>query len=261
MLTSPLLLTKIKRVSTSCTAPPYLATRALYSSPPLSYTRPQIRTCPGSRNPGSAPGENLPQRDTQQEHVAPKVALTFESIEVDPRCERLSTNESKTKMNTKWILHIAFLATTLISLGGCGQNGAQMNADELRGFAARYTEAWCSQNPASVAAFFAEDGSLKINDGEPSVGREAITRAAQGFMTAFPDMVVEMEDLTVDGSHAVYHWTLSGTNTGPGGTGNSVRISGFEEWTINSDGLIGESKGHFDEAEYARQLEGTRLGE
>jgi hypothetical protein len=132
--------------------------------------------------------------------------------------------------------------------------GMLMNADQLREFASRYTAAWCSQNAASVAAFYAEGGSLKINNGNPSVGRTAITAAAQSFMTAFPDMVVRMDGISVDGNHAVYRWTLTGTNTGPGGTGKAVRISGYEEWTIGPDGLISESKGHFDEAEYQRQL-------
>jgi hypothetical protein len=35
-----------------------------------------------------------------------------------------------------------------------------------------------------------------------------------------------------------------------------VRISGYELWKIDNDGLIGESKGHFDSAEYERQLKG-----
>ena len=60
----------------------------------------------------------------------------------------------------------------------------------LSDFATRYTAAWCSQNAASVASFLAKDGSLTINQGTPSVGRGAITAAAQGFVTAFPDMVV-----------------------------------------------------------------------
>jgi hypothetical protein len=51
-----------------------------------------------------------------------------------------------------------------------------------------------------------------------------------------------------------YRWTLTGTNTGPGGTGRKVRISGYEEWTIESDGLIARSLGHFDAADYDRQL-------
>jgi hypothetical protein len=33
----------------------------------------------------------------------------------------------------------------------------------VQDFARRYTAAWCSQNAASVAAFFSPDGSLIIN--------------------------------------------------------------------------------------------------
>jgi len=36
--------------------------------------------------------------------------------------------------------------------------------------------------------------------------------------------------------------------------GKCVRISGCELWKIDNDGLIAESKGHFDSAEYERQL-------
>jgi len=130
-----------------------------------------------------------------------------------------------------------------------------MNAAQLRDFATRYTAAWCSRRAPSVAAFFAEDGSLTINDGAPSIGRAAITAAAQSFMTAFPDLVVMMDDVALESyDHAVYRWTLTGTSTGPGGTGNAVRISGYEKWTIGADGLVAQSRGHFDEAEYQRQL-------
>jgi len=129
-----------------------------------------------------------------------------------------------------------------------------MDVAKLKEFGTKYTAAWCSQNAASVAAFFGESGSLKINDGAPAVGRTAITAAARGFMTAFPDMVVTMDSVTLDGARALYRWTLTGTNTGPGGTGKVVRLSGYEEWTFGANGLIAESKGHFDEAEYNRQL-------
>jgi hypothetical protein len=59
-----------------------------------------------------------------------------------------------------------------------------------------------------------------------------------------------------DAGTASYHWTLTGTNTGPGGTGRAVRISGYEEWVIGSDGLIVDSLGRFDEEDYQRQLNG-----
>ena len=73
-------------------------------------------------------------------------------------------------------------------------------------------------------------------------------------MTAFPDMIVAMDSLTTKSNRLEFHWTLTGTNTGPNGTGKKVRISGFELWQIDKDGLIGESKGSFDSEEYNRQL-------
>ena len=125
---------------------------------------------------------------------------------------------------------------------------------DLIDFAKRYTAAWCSQNAASVAAFYSPNGSLCINDGVPSVGRAAITEAAQGFMTAFPDMKVLMDKVVLQSGNAQYHWTLTGANTGPGSTGQRIKISGFEVWTIGPDGLIAESQGNFDGKEYQRQL-------
>jgi hypothetical protein len=124
----------------------------------------------------------------------------------------------------------------------------------LRDFGTRYTAAWCSHDSARVASFYAETGSLTINNGIPSVGRAAIAAAALEFMTAFPDMVVTMDDVGLEADRAIYRWTLTGTNTGPGGAGRAVRISGYEEWTFEENGLIAASKGQFDEAEYRRQL-------
>jgi len=129
-----------------------------------------------------------------------------------------------------------------------------MHLTELKQFAGRYAAAWCSQVPEKVAAFFATSGSLSVNDGPPAVGRRAIAEVASGFMTAFPDMVVTMDRLTVETRGAVFHWTLTGTNTGPGGSSKRVRICGYEVWRLGADDLITESNGHFDAAEYERQL-------
>ena len=80
--------------------------------------------------------------------------------------------------------------------------------DDVRDFARSYTEAWCSGDPARVAEHYASDGSLTINAGSPSAGRDAITEAAQAFMTAFPDMQVLMDGLR-DGERGLeYHLSL-----------------------------------------------------
>jgi predicted ester cyclase len=125
----------------------------------------------------------------------------------------------------------------------------------LRDFGARYATAWCSQNPARVAEFYSPNGSLTVNDSAPAIGREPIREVARAFMKAFPDLQVRMDELVIQNGKPEFHWTLIGTNDGPGGKGQRVRISGYEIWQMGDDGLIASSQGHFDEAEYQRQIQ------
>ncbi len=126
--------------------------------------------------------------------------------------------------------------------------------EQLRRFAEDYTAAWCSMDPVAVAAHYAPEGSLAVNGGTPAVGREALAAVAAAYYRDLPDMQVFFRDLVVDGDRIEFHWTFTGTNTGPGGTGNAVRVDGFESWTIDEEGLIAASIGSYDAEEYARQL-------
>ena len=60
-----------------------------------------------------------------------------------------------------------------------------------------------------------------------------------------------MDDLVLKDDVIEYHWTFTGTSSE---TGKWVQIPGFEEWRIGADGLIAESRGQYDQAEYDRQL-------
>lgn len=125
-----------------------------------------------------------------------------------------------------------------------------MTSDEIRRLAERYAKAWCSRDPEKVAAFYAKNGVISVNGGPPT----PIAEIARGFFRDFPDTVVTFDKLESTPNGPEFHWTFTGTNTGPAGTGNKVRISGFERWKIDNDGLIAESKGNFDAADYERQL-------
>jgi hypothetical protein len=129
-----------------------------------------------------------------------------------------------------------------------------MSDSGLVDFATRYAAAWSSHNAAKVATFYSLSGSLTINDGTPAIGRKAVEDAAQSFITAYPDLIVKFDSLEPKGNRVVFHWTFIGTNTGPGGTGNQVRISGYEVWKIGSDGLVADSKGHYDAHDWERQV-------
>jgi predicted ester cyclase len=119
--------------------------------------------------------------------------------------------------------------------------------EQIEQLARAYTEAWCSRDPRRVAPHYATGGTIAINGGEPS----PIAGVAESFVAAFPDIQVFINDLVVADNVVEYHWTFTGTS---GETRKSVRIPGFEEWVIGADGLIAESRGHYDQAEHDRQL-------
>jgi nuclear transport factor 2 (NTF2) superfamily protein len=118
---------------------------------------------------------------------------------------------------------------------------------EIENLATAYTEAWCSRDAARVAAHYVAGGTIAINGGEPA----PIADVAAAFIAAFPDIEVVMDELVFTDETVEYHWTFTGTSAA---TGKWVRIPGAETWRISPDGLIAESRGRYDQAEYDRQL-------
>ena len=121
--------------------------------------------------------------------------------------------------------------------------------------AARYAAAWSSNDPDQVAAHYAEGGSATLNAGEPIVGRKAIAREYAGpFFRDFPGSMVLMHDFRLSGVHGLFTGMLVGKLPPDG---SPVRLLGWEEWTLDEQGLIAASLVWYDQAEHARQARGT----
>ena len=118
----------------------------------------------------------------------------------------------------------------------------------------RASKAWSGHDPNGVSSCYDETASLTINGGTPSTGRAELAATAASYMEALPDLRVSVDQVLVAGNAAFWAWTLTGTNTGPGGTGNRVRVSGIEVWTIGESGLVANSIGYYDAATYERQI-------
>jgi uncharacterized protein (TIGR02246 family) len=116
--------------------------------------------------------------------------------------------------------------------------------------AAAYTAAWNTGDPAAVAAFFASDGSITINGGNPWPGRDGVAAMAAGFYADIPDLALRCDGVRAAGPHLLYLWTFTGTFAA---TGKPLTVTGWEEWQIGADGLIASSLGWFDADDYARQ--------
>lgn len=125
--------------------------------------------------------------------------------------------------------------------------------ETVMGFAARYVDAWNSGQPERVAACFAENGGIVINNGEPSQGRAGVEKMAAGFYGDVNDMQVSCDDLRIAGDHVAFIWTFTGTHAE---TGNPLEVQGWEEWDLDGDCLIQASRGWFDAEDYARQVAG-----
>ena len=101
---------------------------------------------------------------------------------------------------------------------------------QIEQLARTYTEAWCSRDPARVAGHYVPGGMITINGGDGA----RIAEVAEAFIAAFPDIEVFMDDLVLREDGIIeYRWTFTGTSAE---TGKSVRVPGFEEWTIAPDG-------------------------
>jgi len=116
-----------------------------------------------------------------------------------------------------------------------------------------YTAAWNSKSPAAVASFFAEDGVVVINRGDPWSGRARVADMAAGFYADVPDLVLTCDDLRVSGTHVVHVWTFTGHHSG---TGRPLTVRGWEEWDLDADHKVTASRGWYDGADYVRQVEG-----
>lgn len=116
--------------------------------------------------------------------------------------------------------------------------------------AVAYTEAWNTRRPEAVAAFFAPSGVITINDGAPWPGRAGVAAMAAGFFADIPDLALACDGVRAAGSRAIYTWTFTGHHMA---SGRALCVSGWEEWRIDADGAISESRGWFDAADYARQ--------
>ena len=117
-----------------------------------------------------------------------------------------------------------------------------------------YTAAWNSGSAEAVASFYAEDGSIIINNGEPWLGRARVQDMAAGFYADVPDLSLTCDDLRLSGNHAIYVWTFTGHDAG---TGKPLNIRGWEEWEIGPDLKVSASRGWFDAEDYARQAAGN----
>jgi uncharacterized protein (TIGR02246 family) len=164
-------------------------------------------------------------------------------------------------MNRRDLLKIACLAAaSTAALDSMADPETQRNPPmqpdpkDVAKLAHDYTAAWNSKSPDAVSSFFAEDGEIVINRGEPWIGRKRIADMAAGFFADVPDMALTCDEIRCSGSHAVYVWTFTGHDAK---SGHALSVRGWEEWEIDDGLKIRSSRGWYDAEDYAAQVAGS----
>ena len=122
--------------------------------------------------------------------------------------------------------------------------------EKVSKMAAAYTAAWNSGSPDAVASFYAADGRIVINRGQPWVGRQGVADMAAGFFADVPDLQLVCDEVRGAGDHVAYCWTFTGTHAA---TKSPLRVVGWEEWDLDADLQVVASRGWYDAADYERQ--------
>jgi steroid delta-isomerase-like uncharacterized protein len=134
-----------------------------------------------------------------------------------------------------------------------------MNRRLMMERAARALAAWNHGDAAGVVADMADDVIWRdVALGMPMQGRPALQQAAQDYMTAFPDLRVEVSSFTIDGPRLVQEWVSTGTHQGElmgmAPTGRWTETYGAIVTTCDDDGLVIEGAVYWNPLAMFRQL-------
>ncbi|MCM3688290.1 ester cyclase [Kocuria rosea] len=141
--------------------------------------------------------------------------------------------------------------------------GPVPGAGDQREKAEKIIAALNAHDAAAYAAFYSPDAVVYTTASpEPVRGRAAIQQDIQQWFTAMPDMVLQLEEVVVDGPKAASRVLFVGTHTGPlttpagevppTGQRLSVPMAVFSR--EGEDGLTAEDHRYLDMMSIAQQL-------
>lgn len=124
-----------------------------------------------------------------------------------------------------------------------------MTRDDILALLARRDAAWAARDAGALAATHAPEGVVVSPTGGVLEGRAEIERVYKLWLTAFPDITVQQQDVVIDGSRVAQLLRLSGTHLGDffgmPPTSRHVEVEAALLMTAN-DGAIAEERRVYD---------------
>lgn len=117
---------------------------------------------------------------------------------------------------------------------------------------------WNGKNIDSVNQFFSDSATRKINNVEVSRNKKELIANIKVYLTGFPDIDLNINDLIEFKSKVYMNWTIIGTNTNVFGelpaTGKKVKVSGVSIFTFDDGGMIIYEDVFFNELSLLQQI-------
>ena len=125
--------------------------------------------------------------------------------------------------------------------------------------AAEALAAWNRGDADAILEHVAEDVIWRdVALGMPLHGRDALRAAVQAYMTAFPDLHIEVTSSTLDGPRLAQDLTVTGTHRGElmgfAPTGRWTENYGATVTTFDEDAVMIEGAGYWNPLAMLRQL-------
>ncbi len=119
-----------------------------------------------------------------------------------------------------------------------------------------FRDVWNERRTETIDELFAAHAIGHTEGGDQ--GAEDFKAARAGFLEAFPDMRVEIEDTAADGDHVVVRWSATathlGNNLGMPATGRRVAFRGMT-WLTFENGIVVEGWDSWNLGALLRSLE------
>ena len=130
--------------------------------------------------------------------------------------------------------------------------------DQIITIAEELSEAWNTHDIERIVSFYALDyEGLDVSRASPQKGQRAVQEYAAMYITAFPDLRFETEEIIIQGNRAAIVWKAQGTHRGvllnipP--THRTVTVRGVSVMTVE-DGKIKRARIIWDMAGLLRDI-------
>ena len=121
-----------------------------------------------------------------------------------------------------------------------------MTRDDIFDIFTRRENAWRARDPVALANDHSPDGVVVSPTGGVLEGRAEIERIYRVWFTAFPDLMLNTEDLLVDGDRAALLCRITGSHAGEffgvAPTGRRIEVAGAFIYRLQDGHIVHERR-------------------